>query len=382
MNNYQDYLCELRDKGNYRSLSSLNYRGINNLNLSSNDYLGIGSRKDLQKEFAEFIDVESFQMSAVSSRLLSGNHHEYERLEHELSEFYGKSALVFNSGWHANTAILPALLDKDDVVIADKLVHASIIDGMKLCNATTMRFRHLDYKHLEQLIIKYQSAKRIFVVTESVFSMDGDVADASELIRLKEKYGIWLYVDEAHSCGVMGNLGKGWCEENDMLDHIDILLGTFGKAYASIGSFLICDRRLKEVLINKARSLIFSTALPPVNVAWSRFILEQIPGMQQERTYLKEISQQLRDVIKASAFRTLGSSHIVPMIVGDNSDTLELSDYYKQNGFFVLPIRPPTVPQGTARLRFSLTAGISKYQIQELLSFTKSIERHESILEK
>ena len=242
--NKERYLHKLeviREAGNYRELRNVQHNGFlihcdgrEMLNLSSNDYLGLASNPSLNEEFREETDVKLLSYSASSSRLLSGNHEYYGLLEQDLRDMYGREgALVFTSGYHANIGILPALAGKRDLIIADKLVHASIIDGMRLADAEMMRYRHLDYEHLRELLFNHREKyENVFIVTESIFSMDGDVADLQELCDLKKEYDAFLYVDEAHAVGVRGTNGLGCCEEMGCIEDIDFIVGTFGKAFA------------------------------------------------------------------------------------------------------------------------------------------------------
>jgi len=356
--NFKKELDILGFKGGKRCLPPEPTSNI--VNLSSNDYLGIAANGKLWEQFSADYPFSAKSMGSCSSRLLTGNCSEYETLEKTLQDGYRKGgALVFNSGYHANAGILPALAGKGDLVLADKLVHASIIDGMKLCSATSMRFRHLDYGHLEALISKNKGVyNNLFIVTESIFSMDGDKADLDKLVEIKKKYGAILYVDEAHAIGVAGKKGLGLCEDLNLVPEIDLLVGTFGKAVASLGAFTVCSPIIREYLVNHCRSLIFTTALPPISLAWTNFVLNRLPNLREERTRLEENSRYL-----ATLLGMAHSSHIIPYICGSNERAVELSKKLEEVGILVLPIRHPTVPEGTARLRFSLSAHLTKDQL-------------------
>ena len=336
----------------------------------------LSPREALAEEFRRETDTMALGYSAVSSRLLSGNHQYYKMLEDDLSDLYGKeSALVFNSGYHANIGILPALSRKSDLVIADKLVHASIIDGLRLCEAQMLRYRHLDYEHLRSLLLQHREEyANVFIVTESVFSMDGDIADLQQLCEIKKEFDAFLYVDEAHAVGVRGTNGLGCCEEQACIEDIDFIVGTFGKAFASMGAFVACDRLFRDYLINTQRSLIFTTALPPVNVAWTRFILNRMPDFYDLRMKLNDVSRRLREVLERRGFETRGASHIVPMICGSNEDCVEMANLLQDNGFFALPVRYPTVPKNEARIRFSLNASIGMEDYDCLFDFLECLE--------
>lgn len=380
---YIKKLNTIKEAGNYRILRNVENNGFlihvdgkEMLNLSSNDYLGLSSNPRLAEEFRRETDTMALGYSAVSSRLLSGNHQYYKMLEDDLSDLYGKeSALVFNSGYHANIGILPALSRKGDLVIADKLVHASIIDGLRLCEAQMLRYRHLDYEHLRSLLLQHREEyANVFIVTESIFSMDGDVADLQQLCEIKKEFDAFLYVDEAHAVGVRGTNGLGCCEEQACIEDIDFIVGTFGKAFASMGAFVACDGLFRDYLINTQRSLIFTTALPPVNVAWTRFILNRMPDFYDLRMKLNDVSRRLREVLERRGFETRGASHIVPMICVSNEDCVEMANLLQDNGFFALPVRYPTVPKNEARIRFSLNASIGMEDYDCLFDFLECLE--------
>lgn len=380
---YSSKLDKIKEAGNYRWLRDIQHNGFlihdegrEMLNLSSNDYLGLSSNPRLLQEFRAETDVMALPYSAVSSRLLSGNHEYYKMLENDLADIYDKeAALVFNSGYHANIGILPALAGKKDLIVADKLVHASTIDGIMLSEAEMLRFRHSDYEHLRNLLVQHREKyENVFIVTESVFSMDGDIADLQQLCEIKKEFDAFLYVDEAHAVGVRGTNGLGCCEEQACMEDIDFIVGTFGKAFASVGAFVVCEELFREFLINTQRSLIFTTALPPVNVAWTRFVLNRMPDFYDLRMKLAEVSAKLRNVLQERGFETRGESHIVPMICGSNENSVEMSELLRDNGFFVLPVRYPTVPKNEARIRFSLNASIPIEDYDCLFEFLGCLE--------
>ncbi|MFA7232039.1 MAG: 8-amino-7-oxononanoate synthase [Victivallaceae bacterium] len=376
----QQELDALKEKELYRQLRNLvpdgkqvAFENRAMLNLSSNDYLGLACRADLRREFysglAKNPDDDDYALSASSSRLLTGNHPGYSALEQTLSELYnGRAALVFNSGYHANIGMLPALAGKNDFILCDKLNHASIIDGIMLAGTPYKRYAHLDYDHLEKILSEKSAAgENIFIITESVFSMDGDIADLRRLVELKKKYKAVLIVDEAHGVGVFGENGAGVCEEQGVIDDIDIIIGTFGKAFCSAGAYAIMAPVMKEYLINKMRSFIFTTALPPIVINWSRFVVEKSREMSSERTHLRKLGEILRQGLEDKNFKTAGASQIVPLIVGENVVAVKLAAKMRAAGILVFPIRPPTVPPGTARLRFSLSAALTEDEIKQVL---------------
>ena len=378
LDHYAEQLDQFKQQGNFRQFTANQQQGKwitiqdrTMLNLASNDYLGLAADLHLREEFLDTLKIERALFSSSSSRLLTGNFAEYEQFENSLSIAFGRAALLFNSGYHMNIGILPALCDSKTVILADKLVHASMIDGIRLSNAQYVRYRHNDLQHLEQLLQKYhhdEQVERIIVVTESIFSMDGDETDLAALAQLKQRFAkTMLYVDEAHAIGVRGEQGLGCAEQYGVLDQIDFLVGTFGKAIASVGGYIICDSIIRDYLINKMRPLIFSTALPPISMAWSDFIFNKVLSMQQQRQHLAEISQYLQQAVIAKGFSSPSSSHIIPVIVGESQAAIEKARYVQQQGFYAMPVRPPTVPQNSSRLRISLTALVQKNELQQLV---------------
>ncbi len=341
------------------------------LNLSSNDYLGLGADTELLARFlasADGVDLDHYGMTASASRLLTGHHPACARLEEELSALYGgRAALVFGSGYQANVGICSALAGKGDLFLADKLCHASLIDGMRLSGARLLRYRHGDLAHLESLLEKsYAKYRRVFIVSESVFSMEGDVADLPALVRLKQRYGTALIVDEAHALGVFGEAGLGLAVQYDLTDHVDVLIGTFGKALASFGAFVISSQTVHDYLVNHARSFIFTTALPPSTASWTRLTLARAVTMQAERKHLLRVAGGLRRGLAAAGIETRGASQIVPALVGKEECACRLAEILQDEGFLVLPIRPPTVPPHTSRLRFSVTANMTADQLRRI----------------
>ncbi|MBQ7207828.1 MAG: 8-amino-7-oxononanoate synthase [Lentisphaeria bacterium] len=366
-------LAQLRETGCCRALRETR-PDRDGVNLSGNDYLGITACAALREEFfqgyRENFGSEELALSSASSRLLTGNTPAYTRLEEKLSSLYGgRAALVFNSGYHANIGILPALSGKGDLILADKLDHASIIDGLRLCEADFLRYRHLDCGHLESLLeSRREKYRNVFIVTESVFSMDGDETDLRRLAELKRKFDCFLIVDEAHGVGVRGPRGRGLAAECGVEESVDVLIGTFGKALGSTGAYAVMAPETREFLINRMRPFIFTTALPPVILNWSAFVLEKVPGMTDRREKLRRMGIRLRERLSAiDQKRTIpGVSQIVPWIAGSDIQALELAAKLQKKGFLVFAIRPPTVPQGTARLRFSLSAALEEPVIEEL----------------
>jgi 8-amino-7-oxononanoate synthase len=220
-----------------------------------------------------------------------------------------------------------------------------------------------------------QHLRQIIIVTESIFSMDGDQADLPALAELKRRYGnVLLYVDEAHAFGVRGRQGLGCAEESGCTGDIDFLVGTFGKAAASAGAYIVCRKVIREYLVNRMRTLIFTTGLPPVNIAWTLFVVRRLADMRERREHLAHISRTLREALQAQGYTCPGASHIVPMIIGQSADAVLKAEALQRHGFYALPVRPPTVPEGTSRIRFSLTADIRQEEIEELKKRTENLK--------
>ena len=378
MDAFKQQLEQLSAQNQYRSIPDLVHQGryimrenCKMLNMSSNDYLGLASNENLRQSFLQQYGDNFPSFTSSSSRLLTGNFPVYTDLEQLIAQrFQRESALLFNSGYHANLGILPSLTTTKSLILADKLVHASMIDGIRLSQCEFFRYRHNDYEHLKNLLEKNAGKfDRTFIVTESVFSMDGDVVDLNYLVQLKKQFpNTYLYVDEAHAIGVYGKNGLGIAERANVIADIDLLVGTFGKALASMGAYVVCDHILKECLINQMRPLIFSTALPPFNVAWTHFIFERLPQLSKERTHLEQLSAFLRQEVEHRTQIMPSQTCIVPYILGENEATLAKAKALQEQGYYCLPIRPPTVPKGTSRIRLSLTADMTIDEVKQFVA--------------
>lgn len=361
----------LRERGAYRRLP-VTPEGL--CNLSSNDYLGLSRDEALRETFYAQLQGEDRLLSSASSRLLTGNTAAARALEADLAEMYGaEAALAFDSGYHANTGILPALVGPRSLVLADRLSHASMIDGIRAAGCKFFRYRHNDLGHVRQLLERHAGEyDEVFVMTESVFSMDGDRTDLRALAALKRDFpNVVLYVDEAHGVGCFGETGLGCAQEEGVLQDIDLLVGTCGKALCSMGAYVICRQVVREALVNRMRPFIFTTALPPINLAWTRFVLRALPGMAARRVRLRELGQRLAEAIRETGRECVSESQIVPFLIGGNEAAAQAAEQFHAAGFHVLPIRPPTVPEGTARLRFSLTADLPEEAFGRLLDLVR-----------
>ena len=341
---------------------------IHGINLCSNDYLGL-SRSPLLKDEVIAAIRNADRVGSTGSRLLSGHAGIWSEVEAEFAQYAGtEAALFFGSGYSANLGLISSLISRDDVVFSDTLNHASIIDGIRLSGARKFIYPHLDLNALEAVLRSHAGERcRKIIVTETVFSMDGDVAPAAHIQSLAEKYGAELIVDEAHATGVHGPAGRGIAAQAGIAEKVFAVVHTCGKALASAGAFVCGSKILKEHLINRARTFIFSTALPPYLAGQIRAALRISLLMNQERAALQMNSANLESAMRAMGLDTAGStSQIVPAVIGGNEDALGASEFLRREGFAVRAIRPPTVAEGTARLRFSLTAAISSTDVARL----------------
>ncbi len=365
MNKYNLCLQELKENSSYRQLPDS--QTLNHIDLCSNDYLGINANTHLRDEFLREFNMD-YAFSSTSSRLLSKSLKQHVLLENTIAEsFNTEAAMLFNSGYQANVGILSALPGSKDLIIADKLIHASVIDGAKLSSADFRRYKHLNYEHLKFMLEKHRNSyDKVFIVSESIFSMDGDVANIHELSELKNKYNCYLYIDEAHALGVCGKHGLGCVEELDCMAEVDFIVGTMGKAMASVGAFVACQRVFVDYLINHSRAFIYSTALPPINAAWSTFIFHKIKDMNTQREHLQQLSSGFARMLNIKA-----DSHIIPFVIGANAEAIAASQLLKQNDFNVLPIRYPAVPKNSARLRFSLSANMELDKLKAIQSLLR-----------
>jgi 8-amino-7-oxononanoate synthase len=342
------------------------YQGKRLMDLCSNDYLGLSHHPALIQ--ASRRAASTGGCSATASRLMSGTRGFHERLERLVAELKNtEAALLLGSGYLANTGIIPALCGRHDAVFSDRLNHASIMDGIMLSRAALFRYRHNDFEHLEELLKMHRpSCRRALIVSESLFSMDGDMADIPKLVELKDSYDAMLLIDDAHATGVFGSHGEGAAERH-LARHIDVITGTFGKALGSYGAYAAVSRSMKEFLVNRCRTFIFSTGLPPSVTAASIAAVEAVMQDNTRRKYLLELSSAFRKMLELqTGISTCSRSQIVPVMVGSNRLAVELQKELMHAGFFTKAIRPPTVPAGTARVRISLTADHTMQALAEL----------------
>ncbi len=341
------------------------------INLSSNDYLGLAQDEECAQSFLDYAKSSNIKLSSSGSPLLTGAHESYAKACEIMERLFNKKAVFFNSGFAANSGTLSVLGGADTLIIADKLAHASMIDGLSSAKGKFLRYAHNDYEHLEKLITKnLELYDNIIIVTEAVFSMDGDRCDIHKLVDLKRKYKkIYLYVDEAHGFGVLGENGAGLCSMLGLADEVDFILTTFGKAIGSEGACILCNDTARNFIINNSRPLIFSTALSPFTFAHEAYMVEYMQKRNDLRERLNKISSFIHNTLKECGYENVSNSQIIPFMTGDNEKTLKASDYFRAKGLYAMPIRHPTVPLGRGRLRISLNAGLNDLQV-ELLSKT------------
>lgn len=337
------------------------------VDFSSNDYLGLSSHPALVAAAREALD--RYGVGAGASRLMSGDLAIHHELEEETAAFKGtEAALVFNSGYQANTGIVPALLGRRDVVLADQLSHASQLDGAILSRARLLRFRHNDPEHLDRMLGKHRgSFDRAMVMTESVFSMDGDRAPLAALLDVCRRHDCRFMVDEAHATGVFGPRGRGCVEAEGLAGRVDLVMGTFSKALGGFGAYLAAPRTVIDYLVNTARSFIYSTALPPSVIAADLAALRLCGSGETRGEELLRRAAAFREALRGKGWTVGGESQIVPVVAGGSARAVALSKSLSNRGFLVLPVRPPTVPEGSARLRFSLTAAHTDRQVADVV---------------
>lgn len=337
------------------------------INFSGNDYLGLSKHPEVIKKSQLY--AEKYGAGASASRLISGTYPIHTKLEHKLASTFGwESALLFNSGFQANSTIISTFTDRHSLILADKLSHNSLLQGALASRADFRRFDHNSVDDLKNQLesASDQTYSRIIVITESIFSMDGDRSDLEAMADLTQDHDAWLFVDDAHAVGVWGDEGLGLAQG---IPGIDMVLGTCGKAFGGFGAFLLCSTKVRDYLINFCPGFIYTTALPPAVVGSIEASLELIPSLNDERKQVRRHIQKMQKGIQKAGYSTgKSSSQIIPIIVGGDQETLKLADHLKKNGFLATAIRPPTVPEGSARIRMTLTSEHTDSQITKFLN--------------
>jgi len=377
MKQLQADLDALAEVGMLRTLSEIESAqgprvkidGREQLLLCSNNYLGLADHPTLIEAACKA--TQDFGVGSGASRLVSGSMLLHHQLEARIAAFKGtEAALVYNSGYAANNGIIQGLLGPEDTVFSDCLNHASIIDGCRLSGATIQVYPHNDMVALERLLEQATKTRqgRWLIVTDGVFSMDGDIAFLPELVALKERFDAWLMVDDAHGGGVLGRLGRGTAEHFDCLDKIDLQMGTFGKAFGSFGAYLAAPQTVIETLINRSRSFIFSTSLPPGVLAANLAAIDLIDSEEgaHRRTQLEANRLLFNDLLADAGFNLCGSqTQIVPVLIGGPEPTMRAAAELFKRGIFLSGIRPPTVAPGTCRLRATLMADHTPTELRQ-----------------
>ncbi|MCR4337448.1 MAG: 8-amino-7-oxononanoate synthase [Candidatus Omnitrophica bacterium] len=376
---FEKDLAQLDQKGLRRTLRDVSgsqgreivVNGKRVLNFCSNNYLGLAEDPRLVQAATEAMQTEGFGSGA--SRLVCGTMSSHRRLEEKLATFKGtEAALLFSSGYMANVGIISSLFGRDDIIFSDRLNHASIIDGIALSQAEFKRYPHCDLKALEEMIKASTGHKKRAIITDSVFSMDGDIAPLPGIVDLAHKYGCTAMIDDAHALGVLGKNGKGALEHFGIDDKNIIQMGTLSKAAGSFGAYCCGSKELIEVLINKARSFIYTTALPAAVAAASRRGVEIIEDEPERREKLWNNTRYVQEGLRSMGLDTLSTeTPIIPIVVGASQHAVEFSKQLWEQGIFVSAIRPPTVPMNTARLRVAVMATHTR---EDLDYFLKHIE--------
>lgn len=362
----ENRLRELRPYGR-EGMKIRDEDGREYVDFSSNDYLGLSQHPRLIQAAQE--GVENYGVGSTASRLISGTTPAHHSFEERLAREKGTEAsLLFSSGFLTALSVIPAIVGKEDVILMDKLAHACLIDGVRASGARLRVFPHNDLNKLESLLIsereKLSASGKILIIAESVYSMDGDLCPLKEMVELKERHGAWLLLDEAHGLGVLGKRGLGLAEELDLQERIEFQMGTLGKAAGGAGGYLCSSGEVKDLIINKGRGFIFTTAPPPVQAVVAEKALELITSLEGET--LRNTLRDYRNLIgKAHGGRPLPSA-IHPILIGENTETLEASASLREKGFLLPGIRYPTVPKGSARLRVTLSAGHTLEEIEKL----------------
>lgn len=383
-------LSQLKNAGLYRSMSLIQgpqeprvkINGREVILLCSNNYLGLAD--DPRIKAAAIKAIERYGFGSGASRLVSGNMEPHKELEERLARFKGtEAALLFNSGYHANIGIIPTLAGRGDIIFSDKLNHSSIVDACILSRAEVKRYPHCDLNALESLLKKHSVLRTPackLIITDGVFSMDGDIAPLKELAELADKYNCMLMVDDAHATGVLGKKGKGTLEHLGIENPNIIQMGTLGKALGCFGAYAAGSKRLIDYLINKARSFIYTTGLAPAVCAASIAAIDIIEDEPYIRQNLRERVEFFRDGLKKGGLNTMTSeTQIIPILIGDSYNAMRISKTLLDKDVFVQAIRPPTVPEGTSRLRITLMASHSwddlKYAIETIKDVVKDAHK-------
>lgn len=383
MDFFTDYIRSVKELDLYREPVSyhpldavhVESQGEKYLLLATNNYLGLTHSVTVKK--AGIAAVEQYGSGSGGARLTTGSHPLYEKLEQELAKFKGtEAALVFNTGYMANVGIISAVVNQGDVVFSDELNHASIIDGCRLCKGQTVIYRHADMEHLAEVLEKTPCTGRRFIVTDGVFSMDGDIAPLDQIVQLGEKYEAMIMVDDAHAVGVIGHGGRGTVDYFGLHDRVHIQMGTLSKSLAAEGGYVAGSQGLIHYLINKARSFIFSTALGPGTVAAAYAALQELQENPSLVDQVLSNAQYMRTALVSAGLEVGGTvTPILPIMVGEAALAVEMAQQLKEHGLIVSAIRPPTVTPGTSRLRLTVSAAHERTDLEKAVAIIIKVSK-------
>lgn len=364
-------LKELEKNSNLRQLknhkSSYDYK----IDFSSNDYLNLNFNTKFKKDFFNSINFEEVDFGSTGSRLLGGNYPDIVGFEQDINKVFKRESLVLGSGYDANTLVLETFYTKGDIVFTDRYNHASIYDGLIHSGVKIVRYKHLDYSDLENKLKKYRNKyNNSLIITESIYSMDGDIVDLKKIIKLKNQHSSQLFLDEAHSYGVMG---YGQCYNEKAIEEVDFIMLGLGKGGASNGAILILKEIAKSYIINKGRKFIYTTSPSPFQTAWNRYVFNNIDKLNDSINSLNFIKNIFYRKLKEKNIETTSTEQIISIVIGDNSKTIDIANKLQDKGYIVYPIKEPTVPRGTSRLRFTLHAGISIESIGIFVDFLDNL---------
>lgn len=359
-------LEELKKQSNYRELKVIEDDYI--LDFSSNDYLNLNLDKNFKRKFTDSLDNNNISFGSCGSRLLGGNHRGIRDFEYEIDEVFKKKSLVFGSGYDANTTVIETFYSKGDIIFTDRYNHASIYDGLINSGVKIVRYKHLDYLDLEKKLEKYRdTCKRSLIITESIYSMDGDIVDLDRVVSLKNKYESQLYLDEAHSYGV---LSYGLAYTKSLVEEVDFIMLGLGKGGSSNGGILILDDIARSYIINKGRKFIYTTAPSPIQTSWNRYVFKNMISLEHKREKLNLLKKLFYKKLKEKNIETISTEQIISIVIGDNKRCIDISQTLRKEGYLVYPIKEPTVPKGTARIRLTLTADM---EVEKLENFVDKL---------
>lgn len=394
MNNTLNTICsqtlkEITDAGLYKGQRIISTKqnaaitadGKELLNFCANNYLGLSGKQELVDAGKQALEDYGYGLSSV--RFICGTQTIHKDLETQVAEFFGKEdAILFTSCWDANEGVFAALLTKEDAVISDALNHASLIDGIRLCKAERHIFKHMDMEDLEERLKETQDKRMRCIVTDGVFSMDGDIAPLKEICDLADKYDAFVVVDDAHASGFLGDTGRGACEAAGVLDRVDVITTTFGKALGgATGGVIVSSKPVIEMLHQRARTTLFTNALPPVVCGVTSFVLKYVDEHPELRETLWENTHYFREKMTAAGFTVPESVHpIVPVIIGEAEPAMKMAEDMLEEGIYVTAFSYPVVPMGTARIRVQMSAAHSKEQIDVLVNAFEKLGKKYSII--